>query len=82
MGMCAYHCYEVGGPYISENPNCPIHGSDARWEREQAERDQEQRNSVLDDIFVDVKKADSLDDLRRSILCLIDVIRGLDTDPI
>lgn len=24
--MCEYHCYEIGGPYIAENPDCPIHG--------------------------------------------------------
>ena len=25
---CAYRCNEVGGPWIAENPDCPIHGAD------------------------------------------------------
>lgn len=25
---CAFHCHEVGGPFIAENPECPIHGAD------------------------------------------------------
>ena len=27
---CGNHCYEIGGPWISENPDCPIHGTEAR----------------------------------------------------
>lgn len=27
MITCAYHCHEIGGPFIAENPECPIHGS-------------------------------------------------------
>ena len=26
MMFCSYRCHEIGGPYIAENPNCPIHG--------------------------------------------------------
>ncbi len=26
---CLYQCHEVGGPWIAENPACPVHGSDA-----------------------------------------------------
>ena len=24
--MCNYECHQIGGPWIAENPNCPIHG--------------------------------------------------------
>lgn len=24
--FCEWDCYMVGGPWISENPNCPRHG--------------------------------------------------------
>ena len=24
---CGYRCHEIGGPYIAENPDCPIHGA-------------------------------------------------------
>lgn len=26
--MC--ECYQVGGPWIAEDPNCPTHGDEAR----------------------------------------------------
>jgi len=25
--MCQHQCYEIGGPWIAENPDCPEHGS-------------------------------------------------------
>ena len=25
---CGFQCFEIGGPWIAENPDCPIHGSD------------------------------------------------------
>lgn len=27
---CGYQCHLIGGPYIAENPDCPIHGVAAR----------------------------------------------------
>lgn len=28
MGLsCAYRCFEIGGPWISANPDCPVHGA-------------------------------------------------------
>lgn len=32
---CPYQCHEVGGPWIEENPNCPIHSRAAQDEIEQ-----------------------------------------------
>ena len=26
--MC--ECYQVGGPFIAEDPDCPVHGTDAQ----------------------------------------------------
>lgn len=26
--MC--ECYQIGGPWIAEDPNCPVHGFEAR----------------------------------------------------
>ena len=34
--MC--DCYKVGGPWIAEDPDCPIHGNDAQ--RQQAMQDE------------------------------------------
>lgn len=25
--FCNYECHQVGGPWIAENPACPIHGA-------------------------------------------------------
>lgn len=30
MALCAHHCFEVGGPFIAENPECPTHGAEGR----------------------------------------------------
>lgn len=30
-------CYKVGGPFIAEDPDCPIHGPEGRREREPLE---------------------------------------------
>ena len=30
-------CYQVGGPFIAEDPDCPRHGVEGRQEREQME---------------------------------------------
>ena len=24
--MCNYECHQIGGPWIAENPDCPVHG--------------------------------------------------------
>lgn len=28
--MCEYGCHQIGGPWIAENPNCPIHGEEGQ----------------------------------------------------
>lgn len=29
MSLCPWRCFEIGGPFIAENPECPIHGRDS-----------------------------------------------------
>ena len=36
---CSNRCFEIGGPWISEDPNCPIHGIAAQ--RRQKDADEE-----------------------------------------
>ena len=31
--LCKHECFMIGGPWIAENPDCPIHGTYAQ-ERE------------------------------------------------
>lgn len=33
---CGYQCFEIGGPWISENPDCPFHGTEAKAREAQA----------------------------------------------
>lgn len=33
--MC--DCYKIGGPWIAEDPDCPVHGTEAQRERERQE---------------------------------------------
>jgi len=33
--MC--ECYMIGGPWVAEDPNCPVHGHAAQREREEME---------------------------------------------
>lgn len=32
-------CYQIGGRFIAEDPDCPAHGSAAQAEREDADRE-------------------------------------------
>ena len=43
--MC--DCYKIGGPWIAEDPECPVHGYAAVREREEAEREERARDDEL-----------------------------------
>lgn len=47
--MC--ECYQIGGPWIAEDPDCPVHGRAACQDQEEAEereRSIEQRIESLE----------------------------------
>jgi uncharacterized Zn finger protein (UPF0148 family) len=48
-------CYKIGGPFIAEDPDCPIHGREAQArEREAADRDrgiQEQLDEICERLY-------------------------------
>lgn len=49
--MC--DCYKIGGPFIAEDPHCPVHGTEAQWRREQEETERqslEDRVAALEEI--------------------------------
>lgn len=62
--LCEYECYQVGGPWIAENPACPIHGSEAQ-----------RRDSDLDSLRERVEEADSVEELRALMLEMITMMR-------
>ena len=39
---CEYRCYEVGGPWIDVDPNCPFHGYEAQRQQKFAEAQQQE----------------------------------------
>jgi hypothetical protein len=41
MSDCERECYRIGGPWISADPDCPVHGAETQA-----------REKLLDDIFV------------------------------
>lgn len=45
--MC--ECYQIGGRFIAEDPDCPVHGYAAVREREEQERsDQAMQEEIVD----------------------------------
>ncbi len=63
--LCEYECYQIGGPWIAENPACPVHGAEAQ-----------RRDRNLDRIRERVEQADSVEELRALMLKMITLMRG------
>lgn len=59
--LCEYECYLIGGPWISENPNCPTHG------RQRDYIDANYRQAKLDILircwYREISADDALDEL-------------------
>ena len=57
-------CYRIGGPFIAEDPNCPIHGyeAQAREKEEKAyrESEEEKQNELLARIIALEEKIDAM----------------------
>lgn len=62
-------CYRIGGPFIAEDPDCPIHGREAQ-EREKQERiEREAREEERDEL---VARITSLEDEVRALRRLVE----------
>jgi hypothetical protein len=46
MSTCGHHCHEVGGPWIAEDPDCPVHGSHAQEEEAEVDFLREELEAV------------------------------------
>ena len=62
--LCDYECYQIGGPWIAENPACPVHGTEAQ-----------RRDLDLDRLSERVEAADSVEELRALMLEMIRMMR-------
>ena len=64
---CGHRCYEIGGPWITVDPDCPIHGTDAQAERYAQDERKEWIHKRIHD-------AESIEDIK---LILISIVEGL-----
>lgn len=65
--MC--ECFKVGGPFIAEDPNCPVHGYAAQHEARI-------RNRELDSLETEIEQAETVEELRELMLKMIGIMRG------
>lgn len=63
--MC--ECYQIGGRFIAEDPNCPVHGY-------QAQREQEQRRERKEQLLRRVAEATTIEELRECVYDALDII--------
>ncbi len=61
---CGYECHQVGGPWIAENPACPIHGAEAQ-----------RRDREIDLLEDRISRAHTFEDLRELMLELLAMLR-------
>jgi hypothetical protein len=47
MNDCGRECYIIGGPWIAEDPDCPVHGAEAVAERERQVAEREDLQEAL-----------------------------------
>jgi hypothetical protein len=64
---CGYQCHEIGGPWISENPECPVHGIEAQREEKYREQTKEQ-------LYQQIHEAKDIEDLRLILYSMVEMI--------
>lgn len=62
--FCDYECYQIGGPWIAENPACPVHGAEAQ-----------RRDREIDLLEDRISQAQTIEDLRELMLELLAMLR-------
>jgi hypothetical protein len=51
MMSCGYQCHMIGGPYIAENPACPVHGEEARYRERQHDMKMASIHTILQQVW-------------------------------
>jgi hypothetical protein len=59
--MC--DCYRIGGPWIAEDPNCPVHGTEAQRKRKEAS-----------DLRSKIENATTFEGLQEVMISLLELI--------
>ena len=60
MSDCERQCYVIGGPWLAEDPDCPVHGTDAVRARRE---DRAQRDDL--EVRIVREQTNAYDQLRR-----------------
>jgi hypothetical protein len=63
--MC--ECYKVGGRFIAEDPDCPVHGY-------QAQREESSRYDRKEQFREDIRNAETFEDLRSILSEMLELI--------
>lgn len=66
--MC--QCYQIGGPFIAEDPDCPVHGREAQQQ-------QVERQSVIDQLEMAVEYQGSPDLVWEAAQAALQYLRSL-----
>lgn len=61
--MSGCECYQIGGPFISFDPDCPAHGLEAQREAREAEEEREAREARI--AALERRVSELEDELRR-----------------
>jgi len=64
--MC--ECYQIGGRFIAEDPDCPVHGTDAQMRQQSRE---ERLDALVDRVHVET----DIEELRELALRIADLTR-------
>ncbi len=56
---CQSRCYEPGGPWIQEDPNCPIHGYEAQRAEREREQERQEREEREEDLAEQLEETNS-----------------------
>jgi hypothetical protein len=64
---CGYECHKIGGPWIAENPKCPIHGVRAQI----ADRQQDRNKQSIEDMIDDAEDLADIKDILRHMLAVM-----------
>lgn len=72
--MC--ECYQIGGRFIAEDPDCPIHGTEAQQTEQQAYDEKNRLFDALDTLDSAIRTAEDLCDIKSCMLWLTSLLRG------
>lgn len=50
--MC--DCYKIGGPFIAEDPDCPVHGIEAQAMQREREHERDEMQRQIEELRAEV----------------------------